>query len=254
MRKPEIWKGRGRPWAALALLGMLAGISAARAECLRPTLYFKPIADRAPYAQCSRPQMLTIHDEEKGRSFGIKLCPRFIQDAKIQGQATITVNGVRRVINVSGRNSQKWVLVPQARCSYGYGVRNLCLVPFVSIAADLDHHDPGDVIFVKALKGTKVPHPLKPQEWWTHDGYLVVTDRGGAIQGANRFDFFIGTADWRSSKFPWRPESLRQVNPGLGQFSLSDRRQCKLEFQKVRGDERRRVLAKYDSLLRQGLR
>lgn len=253
MRMRENSKGRGRPWAALALGAWLLGAGAVQATCLRPTLYFKPIADRAPYASCGTKKLLMIEDEDTGRSFGIKLCPRFIRDAKIQGQATITYNGVRRVINVSGRNSQTWKMVPQKRCSYGYGVRNLCLIPFVSVAADLGHHAAGDVLFVKALKGTKVPHPFKPQEWWTHDGYVVVTDRGGAIKGSNRFDFFIGTSDWQSPKFPWRPDHLRQVNPGLGQFSLSDKRECKVTFQKVKGDERKRVLAKYDALLHQGL-
>lgn len=249
----ENTKGLSRRWAALGLLGLLLTAGVAQANCLRPTLYFKPIAERAPYANCGRKQMLTIHDDDTGRSFGMKLCPRFIQDAKIQGQATITINGARRVINVSGRESNVWKLVPQKRCSYGYGVRNLCLIPFVSVAADLDHHDPGDVLFVKALKGTKVPHPYKKDEWWTHDGYVVVTDRGGSISGANRFDFFIGTSDWQSSKFPWRPEQLRSANPGLGQFSLSDKRECRVKFQKVNSKERQQVLEKYDALLHQGL-
>lgn len=252
MRIFENSKGRGRRWAALMGLVLFSG-QVALADCLKPTLYFKPIADRTPYANCARKQMLTIHDDDNGRSFGIKLCPRFIQDAKIQGQATITYNGVRRVINVSGRNSQVWKLVPQKRCSYGYGVRNLCLIPFISVAADLRHHKPGDVLFVKALKGTQVPHPFKPKEWWTHDGYVVVTDRGGAIKGSNRFDFFIGTSDWQSSKFPWRPEVLRKVNPGMGQFSLSDKRECRVTFQKVKSKEREQVLDKYEALLHQGL-
>jgi hypothetical protein len=44
----------------------------------------------------------------------------------------------------------------------------------------------GDVIFVPHLVGHMMPDGL------IHDGFLVIRDKGGAIKGAHRFDFYTG--------------------------------------------------------------
>ncbi|MNL34732.1 3D domain protein [compost metagenome] len=54
------------------------------------------------------------------------------------------------------------------------------------MAADLKIYKPGDVIFVPRLVGVTMPTGE------VHDGFLIVRDRGAAIVGVSRFDFFTG--------------------------------------------------------------
>lgn len=226
-------------------------VHSAQATCLRPTVYFKPIADQAPYNTCNAKTFLTVKDGEKGRSLKVPVCPKFAREAKTQGQASVTIDGYRRVINVADNTATSFKIIPKAQCSYGYGVQNLCLVPFVSIAADLKHFDVGDVLYVDGLKGTQVPDPLHPGRWWSHDGHVVVTDRGGSIKGSNRFDFFIGTSHWTNPNFPWRESHLKEVNPEMGQVSLANPNQCKFKFKKVNDQTQKQVLARYSHLINQ---
>lgn len=81
------------------------------------------------------------------------------------------------------------------RCPQGMGVRNICLDPYRSIAADPSFHKVGDVVFIPRLRGQKLPNNE------THDGYMVIRDTGGRIKGKGRFDFFIGFDDWRGHLF-----------------------------------------------------
>jgi len=81
------------------------------------------------------------------------------------------------------------------RCPQGMGVRNICLDPYRSIAADPRFHKIGDVIFIPKLRGQKLPNDE------IHDGYMVIRDTGGRIKGKGRFDFFIGFDDWRGHLF-----------------------------------------------------
>lgn len=222
------------------------------AACLKPTVYFKPISSRDSYNQCSdsKKQTLKIVDEEEGETYNRKFCPNFIADFKLQGTATVILNDTKRVINVGHGGSVQ--LVPKGVCPFGYGVANLCLIPYVTIAADLGSpYNAKDVIFVKAIRGTIVPDPFDSSKDWTHDGYLVIADTGGSINGSNRFDFYVGTANWRSATFPWRQDHLMDVNPRMGKFSITDKRECKMDFEKVSGSEKERVLDRYHSLLYQ---
>ncbi len=72
------------------------------------------------------------------------------------------------------------------RCPYGLGVGNICLDPYYSVAADLKYNKAGDVIYVPKLSGLPLLNGEK------HSGFMIVRDRGGAIKGANRFDFYTG--------------------------------------------------------------
>jgi hypothetical protein len=58
--------------------------------------------------------------------------------------------------------------------------------PFRSVAADLNLYKLGDVIFLPALVGAKLPDQT------THDGYFIVRDAGAAIRKKGRFDFYTG--------------------------------------------------------------
>lgn len=72
------------------------------------------------------------------------------------------------------------------RCPYGLGVSNICLDPFYTVAADLNFYKAGDVIFIPQLKGLSLLNGEK------HSGFMIVRDRGGAIKGSTRFDFYTG--------------------------------------------------------------
>ncbi|MNL04001.1 hypothetical protein D3C87_1245580 [compost metagenome] len=65
-------------------------------------------------------------------------------------------------------------------------MRNSCLDPYYTVAADLTIYKSGDVIFVPKVVGIKLPTGE------THDGFFIVRDRGAAILGPFRFDFFTG--------------------------------------------------------------
>lgn len=108
--------------------------------------------------------------------------------------------------------------VDTARCPYGYGVKGMCLDPFYTIAADLVYHRPGDVIFVPKVVGTVLPNGER------HSGFFIVRDKGGAIKGAERFDFFTGFLDYRHSDNPFT------------KLGLNDKKN-KIEFKKVTGIE-----------------
>ena len=73
-------------------------------------------------------------------------------------------------------------------------------------------------IFVNKLKGLKLPNGE------THSGFMIVRDRGGAIKGANRFDFYTGILDYRDEKNPFTPAG----------FATSSN---KFEYRKANADE-----------------
>lgn len=96
--------------------------------------------------------------------------------------------------------------VDKSKCPYGFGVKNICLDPYYTIAADLNYYNAGDVIFVDAVKGTKLPSGE------VHDGFFIVRDRGGAIKGANRFDFYTGLIHYKHDLNPFTPLGLANEN------------------------------------------
>lgn len=94
--------------------------------------------------------------------------------------------------------------VDTARCPYGLGVSNICLDPYYSVAADLNFYKAGDVIFIPQLKGLRI---LNNQ---IHSGFLIVRDRGGAIKGAHRFDFYTGFNHYTKDSNPFSDIGLSQ--------------------------------------------
>ncbi len=95
-----------------------------------------------------------------------------------------------------GKNTGRYYFshIDESQCPYGLGVKKICLDPFFTVAADLNFYKPGDVIYVSTLKGVKLPTGE------VHDGYMIVRDRGGAIKGNQRFDFYSGFLPYRHPK------------------------------------------------------
>jgi 3D (Asp-Asp-Asp) domain-containing protein len=112
--------------------------------------------------------------------------------------------------------------VDTLKCPYGYGVKAQCLDPYHTLAADLNFHRAGDVIFVPKIVGVKLPNGE------THDGYFIIRDKGGAITGKERFDFFTGYLDHRNDENPF------------SKIKLNDSK-TRMPFRKVIGVEADRV-------------
>ena len=69
-------------------------------------------------------------------------------------------------------------------------VRVIPLMAFRTIAVDRDRIKMGTVIFVPQLRGKTF---WNAGEFYTHDGYLIASDTGGAIEG-NHIDMFVDDA------------------------------------------------------------
>ncbi len=108
-------------------------------------------------------------------SFNDRRCRR------IEGTCIYQKNGVDMLYNV-GIGEEP---VSRSRCPHGYGSRGNCLEPCKSVAADTRFHPLGKILYFPRLKGMRCKGKV-------HDGFVRVDDVGGAIDGANRFDFFWG--------------------------------------------------------------
>jgi len=123
-----------------------------------------------------------------------QVCTRFLQVLKMEGSGVLKDRGQGAVtINWAG-NGRFRVL---DRCRYGEGTKDYCLLPFYTIAADLKIHKPGEVIFVPAAKGLKLP------DGTDHLGFFEVRDTGSAFVGigAQRVDLFIAEQDDSNNVF-----------------------------------------------------
>lgn len=85
------------------------------------------------------------------------------------------------------------------KCRYGLGVRNLCLLPFHTLAADNKVHKAGDIIYIPFVKNAKIELP----DGTIHSGLFQVRDTGGAFQGvgSKRVDMFVHTQNDSNNVF-----------------------------------------------------
>lgn len=151
-----------------------------------PTIYYKPTFTTVA-AKCSASEATPLLSTQ-GKPLAY-LCPKDFDHCVLQGSCFIQGKDAKKVsFNVHSRQDGviRFVKTDVERCPFGLGAGNVCLDPYFSVAADLNYYELGDVIFVPRLVGVILPTGE------THDGYLVVRDKGGAIKGINRFDFFTG--------------------------------------------------------------
>lgn len=154
-------------------------------DFLTPTIYYKPTI-RLNKAKCpanSLRDMKTPDDHilQTVCEDDFKLCLMegscFVED-----QGRVTSYNYHSVKNGEAR----FIEVDIKKCPYGYGVKSNCLDPYYSAAADLKYYNVGDVIFIPRLVGAILPTGQ------IHDGYIIIRDAGGGINGIGRFDFFTG--------------------------------------------------------------
>lgn len=188
-----------------------------KSEKLKPTIYFIKVVNISK--KCSDKR--TIYDASEKAI--IRVCANQYKLCVLEGTCALTENSDSELeileefdisspkielINYHKKQNGKFLFtrVDRNRCPFGYGARGICLDPFFTVAADLTIHKLGDVIFVPSIKGVKLPNGE------VHDGYLIVRDKGGAIKGKNRFDFFTSYFTSRRKENPFVGIGLGNLN------------------------------------------
>ncbi len=172
-------------------------VNTATAAKLSPSIYFTTVSNEIGSQngdQTTRDSAQNCTDrrslvDARGTVLA-KVCKKFYKVCVLEGSCMIyKKNGQTEIYNYDRtiKNVPRFIVIDSSKCPFGLGVKGICLDPFYTIAGDLNHHKPGEVIFVPKMKGTQLPTGE------THDGYFIVRDRGGAIVGPNRFDFFTGS-------------------------------------------------------------
>ncbi len=111
-----------------------------------------------------------------------ELCTSFKKEVAMQGSGTLPGN---QLLLYSGKKRSL------GSCDTAFGASGQCLTPYISVAADPRYYNMGDIIQMPALTGKKMTLPNG--QTFIHPGYLIVQDKGSAILGKNRFDFFTGS-------------------------------------------------------------
>lgn len=186
-----------------------------------PSIYYKPllIEDERTCPSGSKVNL----SGTRGQVL-IKVCRATFSKCLMEGSCRISQNGIERSFNVIDTGSRPtFVEILDEDCIFGLGVRGICLDPFYTVAADMRHRRAGDVIYVPALVGQVLPNGEK------HNGFLVVRDRGGAILGAHRFDFFSGSIEWMDPRNTFT------------KLKLNDKR-TRLDYYLVTGESAKKIL------------
>ncbi len=170
--------------------------SSADISSLNPTIYFKPLI-QLEKSKCSSGEKRDLLSPS-GKSF-VSICEKDFNECVLQGSCWVDDGKKQIAYNYhSKKNGQhRFIKVNLDRCPFGYGVRSICLDPYFSVAADLNYYKPGDVIFVPRLVGAELPTGE------IHDGFLIIRDSGGGVEGSRRFDFFTGSLSHRQKSNPF---------------------------------------------------
>jgi hypothetical protein len=214
----------------LAVLCLQGSAFGAESDGLQGPYGFQPSMYRIINSgefRCSTQSLVALRD---GRGNVLsRVCPSYRENLVLEGTglAMSAAAPSRRILLnfIRHRGSEPlFAQVDENACPFGLGVANGCLVPFMTVAADLRHFRPNDVIFVPMVAAAKIQ--LLNGDF--HPGYFVVKDLGGSINGSGRFDFFVGATPLFIRENPFF--SLGFGGPCRGE------RQCKeFNFYKVSG-------------------
>lgn len=156
-------------------------------QYLSPTIYYKPVI-KVNLSSCSESDVMSMLSPEN--KILVKMCSTDLRRCLLEGACYVSDDLFPlRLFNYISRNDKgepQFKQVDLKTCPYGLGIRNTCLDPYFTVAADLKFYKLGDVIFVPLLVGVVMP------DGQSHDGYFVVRDAGAAIKGPSRFDFYTG--------------------------------------------------------------
>lgn len=191
-------------------------------EFLKPTVYYFAVVNE-DQKSCPENAKTPLHGA--GGKILLHVCEKTEDVCAMQGSCAVIQNKKTYTFNVLGKTAgqNRFFEIDKEECRYGYGVRNSCLDPFYTLAADLTIYKPGDIIYIPAIEGLKLPDGSK------HDGYFVVRDQGKGIKGVGRFDFYTGFYSWLDPKNPF-------TKLGLGSIKT------RIQFYKVSGEKALEVL------------
>ena len=151
-----------------------------------------------------------------GGAVYMQVCKHTVAVCGEEGSCTIIKGGEAYAVNVTQkvRGQDLFYDISRGGCQYGYGVKDICLDPFYTVAADLSIYKPGDVIYVPGVLGLKLPNGQK------HDGFFIVRDRGRGIKGRGRFDFFSGYYPWSHGQNPLNKMGLSDVGTRIPYYKV----------------------------------
>jgi hypothetical protein len=164
---------------------------------LKPSIYFFPVINE-DIQKCDSDNMKAIRNASGSRLAIV--CRKTWDACNLEGSCAVIQNSVRRAFNVSDTvmGENRFMELTENDCPYGFGVKNYCLDPFYTIAADKDYYKAGDVIYIPAVVGLKLPDGI------LHDGYFIIRDHGKDISGRGRFDFYTGFLAWHNNENPFK--------------------------------------------------
>lgn len=175
---------------------------AEKVKFITPTIYHISDYSTAKATQCDQNSVLNLR-KAKDNIVKINVCRQVLKGCTLQGSCYINVDGEKTLINYQKKvnGAVQFMLVDRSVCKHGLGdssdpkqsFKTMCLDPFYSVAADTSIYPLGTVIYIPAVRGTVIP------DGSTHDGYFVVRDSGGNIDGRGRFDFFTGDVSLNAS-------------------------------------------------------
>lgn len=163
----------------------------------------------------------------------MRVCSRTLETCALQGSCTIVKDDEEVAVNILKRvnGQERFFKIDENGCRFGFGVSSSCLDPFYTLAADLSIYKPGDVIYVPAVAGLRLPNGKK------HHGYFVIRDRGRKIIGRGRFDFFSGTMSYRDQQNPFAKIGLADKRTNVPYYKIkgprADRIRKEREFPKL---------------------
>jgi 3D (Asp-Asp-Asp) domain-containing protein len=166
---------------------------AEKTKYITPTIYH--ISDYSAAPMCADKKEINLR-KSKDNIVKIPVCAKVLKGCAMQGSCYINLEGKKTLINYHKKVNgvYQFMLVDQSVCKHGLGdssdskqkYKTMCLDPFYSVAADTSIHSLGTVVYIPAVRGTAIP------DGSIHDGYFIVRDSGGNIDGRGRFDFFTG--------------------------------------------------------------
>jgi hypothetical protein len=193
---------------------------------LKPTIYFFPIydEDKNPCSPELKKPLLGA-----GAIRLIEVCPQTEAGCSLQGSCSVIQKGKIWSFNIIGLYQGQLQFFPltQEKCRFGYGVRNICLDPFYTLAADLTIYKAGDVIYIPGVQGAILPNGAK------HDGFFIVRDRGQGVKGRGRFDFFTGFFHWRDPRNPFFKLGLGDIKTEIPYYRVQGETAEKVKAQRA---------------------
>ena len=164
-----------------------------------PTTYF--IADESQVSCKGSYAGVDYYGDEKSEVLNpdgkliAEVCTRFFKVLSMEGTGRLKDRG-KGTLTVNWAGHYRFRIME--KCIFGEGVEmNLCLIPYHTIAADLESHELGSVVFIPKAKGLMLP------DGRIHNGLFLVRDTGGAFRGRgfNRIDLFVGNQNDENNVF-----------------------------------------------------